>query len=80
MLGGGPASQHPHAQTQQIRGAMPRAVTPLPSPYPQLYAFFMRFFSKAPVRRAVARCDVMLNDLLQQRRAVLFINLKPRRG
>src|SRR5437764_5033294 len=26
MLGGGPASQHPQLQSQQIRGALPRAV------------------------------------------------------
>ncbi len=36
MLGGGPASQHPRMQSQQIRGALPRTVTALSSRYPQL--------------------------------------------
>jgi hypothetical protein len=40
VLGGGPASQHPRRQTQQIRGHLPRAVTPLSSRYPQLKRFF----------------------------------------
>jgi hypothetical protein len=48
MLGGGPASQHPQLQSQQIRGAMPRAVTPLSSRYPQLLCVLMRFFAKMP--------------------------------
>jgi hypothetical protein len=48
MLGGGPASQHPQLQSQQIRGAMPRAVTLLSSRYPQLLWFLIRFFAKMP--------------------------------
>jgi len=46
MLGGGPASQHPQLQLQQIRGALPRAVTPPSSRYPQLLCVLMRFFAK----------------------------------
>src|SRR3984885_13069053 len=36
MLGGGPASQYPRIRSQQIREAMPRAVTPVSLRYPQL--------------------------------------------
>jgi hypothetical protein len=36
MLGGGPASQHPRRQSQQIRRLLPRAVTRVSSRYPQL--------------------------------------------
>jgi len=36
MLGGGPTSQHPRSQSQQIRGLLPRAVTLASSRYPQL--------------------------------------------
>ena len=36
MLGGGPASQYPRTQSQQICGALPRTVTPVSSRYPQL--------------------------------------------
>jgi hypothetical protein len=40
MLGGGPASQHPQMQSQQIRGALPRTVTLLLLRYPQLLCVF----------------------------------------
>ena len=40
MLGGGPTSQHPQMQSQQIRRPLPRAVTPLSSRYPQLLCVF----------------------------------------
>src|SRR5882757_3040058 len=40
MLGGGPASQHPRLQSQQIRRPLPRAVTPLSLRYPQLLCVF----------------------------------------
>jgi hypothetical protein len=43
MLGGGPASQHPQMQSQQIRGALPRTVTWLLLCYPQLLCIFERF-------------------------------------
>jgi hypothetical protein len=43
MLGGGPASQHPQLQSQQIRGALPRTVTWLLLRYPQLLCVFERF-------------------------------------
>src|ERR1700737_3392816 len=43
MLGGGPASQHPQMQSQQIRGALPRTVTRLLLCYPQLLCIFERF-------------------------------------
>src|ERR1700687_1231775 len=43
MLGGGPASQHPRMQSQQIRGALPRTVTPVSSRYPQLLCVLMHF-------------------------------------
>src|SRR5215469_911084 len=36
MLGGGPASQKPRNVIEQIRGALPRTVTPLSPRYPQL--------------------------------------------
>jgi hypothetical protein len=36
MLGGGPTSQHPRSQSQQIRRPLPRAVTLASSRYPQL--------------------------------------------
>jgi hypothetical protein len=53
MLGGGPASQHPQLQSQQIRGAMPRAVTLLSSRYPQLLWVFDPIFRQNAVRHAV---------------------------
>src|ERR1700737_1736941 len=43
MLGGGPASQHPRRSSQKIRGAPPRALTPVSSPYPQLLCVLMQF-------------------------------------
>jgi hypothetical protein len=43
MLGGGPASQHPRMQSQQIRGALPRTVTALSLRYPQLICVLARF-------------------------------------
>src|SRR6185437_9841162 len=46
MLGGGPASQYPQQSTQQIRAALPRAVTPVTLRYPQSCAFCRAFFPK----------------------------------
>src|ERR1700732_1453799 len=43
MLGGGPASQHPRMQSQQIRGALPRTVTPVSLRYPQMLCILARF-------------------------------------
>jgi hypothetical protein len=43
MLGGGPASQHPRMQSQQIRGVLPRTVTPVSLRYPQLLCVLARF-------------------------------------
>src|SRR5712691_12000501 len=77
MLGGGPASQHPRTQSQQIRGAMPRAVMSMSSRYPQLLCILTLFFAKMPLVTAVHITRVMLNDA---RTSALFINLKPRRG
>src|ERR1700716_2984014 len=54
MLGGGPASQHPRMQSQQIRGALPRTVTPLSSRYPQLLCVLERF-CRISTRHARAR-------------------------
>jgi hypothetical protein len=44
MLGGGPASQHPRIRSQQIRGALPRTVTPVSSRYPQLLCVLTPFY------------------------------------
>ena len=46
MLGGGPASQHPQMQSQQIRGALPRAVTSVSLRYPQLLCVLTRFLER----------------------------------
>jgi hypothetical protein len=75
MLGGGPASQHPQYQLQQIRGALPRAVTSPSSRYPQVKCIFDRFFLQIANRPAVRTSRVMLNDA---RTRALFIKLKPR--
>src|SRR5437899_10883279 len=53
MLGGGPASQHPQSQSQQIRGTLPRAVTSMSLRYPQLLCFLRAF---SPESRASAHC------------------------
>jgi hypothetical protein len=52
MLGGGPASQHPRMQSQQIRRPLPRTVTSLSSRYPQLLCVLADF---SPLRRASHR-------------------------
>jgi hypothetical protein len=52
MLGGGPASQHPRIRSQQIRGALPRTVTPVSSRYPQLLCVLTRFLPREPLRAA----------------------------
>jgi hypothetical protein len=62
MLGGGPASQHPQLPIEQIRGVLPRAVTPPSSRYPQLKCVLMCFFAKMPLRRAGRVIRIMLND------------------
>src|SRR5258708_34789938 len=77
MLGGGPASQHPQLQSQQIRGVLPRAVTSPSSRYPQLICVLMRFFTKMP---SAAPFASFASCLTMPQRAALFINLKPRRG
>jgi len=46
MLGGGPASQHPRIRSQQIRGALPRTVTPVSSRYPQLLCVLTPFLPR----------------------------------
>ena len=46
MLGGGPTSQHPRNQSQQIRRPLPRAVTSLSLCYPQLLCVLARFRTK----------------------------------
>src|ERR1700675_3982337 len=43
MLGGGPASQHPRTQSQQIRRHVPHTVTSLSLRYPQLLCIFGAF-------------------------------------
>ena len=43
MLGGGPTSQHPRMQSQQIRGVLPRTVTSVSARYPQLLCVLARF-------------------------------------
>jgi hypothetical protein len=60
MLGGGPTSQHPRNQSQQIRRPLPRAVTSLSLRYPQLLCVLVRFRTKfsastASMRRASHR-------------------------
>jgi hypothetical protein len=52
MLGGGPASQHPQSQSQQIRGLLPRVVTPVSLRYPQMLWFSGGFFAGAMRFRA----------------------------
>jgi hypothetical protein len=95
MLGGGPTSQHPRMQSQQIREALPRAVMPVSWRYPQLLCVLARFFEKFArharargVGRRLQRCPVRVNDAQcagaccidpKQVRAV-FINSKPQRG
>jgi hypothetical protein len=54
MLGGGPASQHPQLQLQQIRGVLPRAVTSPSSRYPQLLCVLMFFFAETDHPRSRA--------------------------
>jgi hypothetical protein len=44
MLGGGPPSQHPRMQSQQIRRPLPHTVIPVSSRYPQLLCVLTRFF------------------------------------
>jgi hypothetical protein len=65
MLGGGPASQHPRNVIQQIREALPRAVTALSLRYPQLLCVFDGFLAAKPRtaadRRRRARL-VRVND------------------
>jgi hypothetical protein len=46
MLGGGPTSQHPQLQSQQIRGLLPRTVTQASSRYPQLLCVLTRFWRR----------------------------------
>src|SRR3981081_187035 len=77
MLGGGPASQHPQLRSQQIRGAMPRAVTLRSSCYPQLLCILARFFAKMPF---IAPFGLAASRLTRPQRVSLFINLKPRFG
>ena len=48
MLSGGPASQHPQLQFQQIRRLLPRAVTPVSSCYPQMLWVFECFSQSFP--------------------------------
>src|SRR5947209_3968827 len=52
MLGGGPTSQYPRMQSQQIRGALPRAVTPVSSRYPQLLCVLAHFRRRDALRTA----------------------------
>jgi hypothetical protein len=44
MLGGGPTSQHPQLQSQQIRSPLPRSVTQASSRYPQMLCILTRFW------------------------------------
>jgi hypothetical protein len=76
MLGGGPTSQHPQWQLQQIRGVLPRAVTSPSSRYPQLLCISHAFSCQNTHRNTNRTSRVMLNDA---RTRALFINLKPRR-
>ena len=60
MLGGGPASQHPRLQSQQIRGLLPRAVTLLSLRYPQLlcvFRYLSRRFSPSCSHQATSSID-----------------------
>jgi hypothetical protein len=52
MLGGGPTSQHPRMQSQQIRRLLPPTVTSASSRYPQMLCVFGAF---SPVRRVRRR-------------------------
>src|SRR5665213_3610592 len=56
MLGGGPASQHPRMQSQQIRDALPRTVTPVSLRYPQLLSVLMRIPPARCGQRRRERC------------------------
>ena len=75
MLGGGPASQYPRTQSQQIRGALPPTVTPVSSAYPQLLCFFAVFSPSSTRHRrehsahgCFARA-IRVNDTPMQHRA-----------
>jgi hypothetical protein len=54
MLGGGPASQYPQMQSQQIREALPRTVTSMSSRYPQLLCVFGLFLQNSDTARRPA--------------------------
>src|SRR5882724_7371536 len=79
MLGGGPASQHPRYQTQQIRRRLPRAVTLQSSRYPQLLWVYGSFRAASPAIGSECSARVMLNVARTPARA-LFINSKPQLG
>ena len=55
MLGGGPASQHPRNQSQQIRRPLPHTVTSLSLRYPQLLCIFGVFYPLDALRVAKNR-------------------------
>src|SRR5258708_5706720 len=55
MLGGGPASQHPQIQSQQIRSPLPHTVTSLSLRYPQLLCIFGVFCAVDALRAAKNR-------------------------
>jgi hypothetical protein len=95
MLGGGPASQHPRLQSQQIRGTLPRTVTLASLRYPQLLwilPWFCRHDAAGvgekftpPRDRAAASGLTMLQHGAscsdpEHKGGVAFINSKPQCG
>ena len=81
MLGGGPASQHPRMQSQQIRRPLPRTVTPLSLRYPQLLCIFEFDFAKIFARhRPIASGDEGEAEHQHRRRARFRVNDAPTRG
>jgi hypothetical protein len=61
MLGGGPTSQHPRSQSQQIRGPLPHTVTRASSRYPQLLCVLTRFRRRAAPRTGESSASVRAN-------------------
>jgi hypothetical protein len=57
MLGGGPASQHPRNQSQQIRSLLPHTVTSPSLRYPQLLCIFGVFYPFDALRAAKNRAS-----------------------
>jgi hypothetical protein len=67
MLGGGPTSQYPRLQSQQIRGTLPRTVTRLSLRYPQLLWLGRRDLRGARRRESFVRAAASGLTMTQHR-------------